>query len=56
MNAIKEGMIRQSLGLPLEKNVKVRIPFVFSKSRPHKLKNKILDRKKKHKKSLTKQF
>tara|TARA_B100002019_G_scaffold214677_1_gene187259 strand:+ start:161 stop:289 length:129 start_codon:yes stop_codon:yes gene_type:complete len=38
------------------RSIKVRIPFVFSKSRPHKPKNKILDRKKKHKKDLTKEL
>jgi len=31
---------------------KVRIPFVFTRSRPHKLKIKILPRKAKHKTKL----
>lgn len=29
--------------------IKVRIPLVFTKARPHKLKNKVLPRKAKHK-------
>lgn len=32
------------------REIKIRKPIVFTKSRPHKLKNKILDRKLKHKK------
>lgn len=31
------------------REVKVRKPFLFTKARPFKLKNKILDRKLKHK-------
>ena len=32
--------------------IKIRKPILFTKARPHKLKNKIIHRKLKHKKSL----
>lgn len=32
--------------------MKIRMKIVFTKSRPHQRKNRILDRKKKHKKKL----
>lgn len=35
----------------MNKKIKVRIPMVFTKARPHKLKNKTLPRKAKHKKT-----
>lgn len=35
------------------REIKIRKTIVFTKSRPHKLNNKTLDRKKKHKSKLT---
>lgn len=34
------------------RDIKIRKPILFTKARPHKLKNKIIHRKLKHKKSL----
>lgn len=33
------------------REIKIRKPILFTKARPHKLKNKIIDRKLKHKKN-----
>ena len=38
------------------REIKVRKPILFTKARPHKLKNKIIDRKQKHKKKVSYEY
>ena len=35
------------------REIKIRKTMIFTKARPHKLKNKLLDRKLKHRKNIT---
>lgn len=38
------------------KKIKVRKPILFTKARPFKMKNRILDRKLKHRKTITNEY
>jgi hypothetical protein len=38
------------------REIKIRKTMIFTKARPHKLKNKILDRKQKHRKNITNEY
>ena len=38
------------------REIKIRKTIIFTKARPHKLKNKILDRKLKHRKNITNEY
>jgi len=39
-----------------DKKIKIRKTMIFTKSRPHKMKNKTLDRKLKHRKNITNEY
>ena len=38
------------------KKIKIRKTMIFTKARPHKMKNKLLDRKLKHRKTITNEY